>query len=862
MEEEKEAPPLHLSSDKRRPPGPQNHEEQEIASPQIRKGYEGRVSVIQDRHAGQGNSSETESETDQKSYTEQDAVPPAATHERHERKPSSGSGEQHGFRERKDSDIDRAGSVLSSLLTRPGINSDSQTSAATGAMQYGSRYTTDNAEPARHNPETMMNNQEGVSNDGAHNSKDVRLPALAIKSGTSLPGGGFLRHGLPPANLQSQPQQQQLQRDASPMVSNAIATAEMSNRPRPEVHPSNNRGWNPARPHNLENGEQTNSPNRPPSYESKLHVSTTREDYDYPTYQPPESFVGQRIAKTFAGHGRFVGQVVKYNAQTELFTVVYADGDTEELTRENTMNLLIEDKRIQQNKPRETIRRPQTTTDHPGFNTAPSQQQSLVASAQTPLPVSEREMEILNTLFEKHAWPVLSENGWKSEVRGSSYYFYPSWSGKNTREPDYFNSVLSTMKYIAMHGDLLRMCFPVEVHATIFSILEPTRNSVAPPKRMAEDVSQQQPLQQPPSMKRIKAESPHHHPRADAPFARRLEQPYYGEGPPQQQPYREAYPNDMARRPAPAEHPVSSHANHPYARQEEDAFNRGPPRAYAPSPQRPISPTSKNGALRYSAPRNPHYREEAFEPPRQHQQHPMGPNVYTGPPQMSQPQSPRRMQSEMKMTSRPPMQQHHHYPSSNQDSRPMSSQSPSIHHHSHQHHPSVVLNNSARQDVRYTQPPPPRPLGQRANTISMSDLDKSAPTQSVGGGRPQLPDHAAPRIRMFANEQPLPAVAPPPAYPRIRREWDDRYGAPEDPNASSSAYRQQEAPPPAQDRMYPSDRYGSAPSNPPDAYYDPHHAAQQNQRGFHARLEPFQRGPDPSTNPDRVHDYQYNRRLQ
>jgi len=31
---------------------------------------------------------------------------------------------------------------------------------------------------------------------------------------------------------------------------------------------------------------------------------------EFPTYQAPEALVGQRIAKTFVGHGRFVGQVM------------------------------------------------------------------------------------------------------------------------------------------------------------------------------------------------------------------------------------------------------------------------------------------------------------------------------------------------------------------------------------------------------------------------------------------------------------------------------------------------------------------------------------------------------------------------
>ena len=82
------------------------------------------------------------------------------------------------------------------------------------------------------------------------------------------------------------------------------------------------------------------------------------------------------------------------------------------------------------------------------------------------------ELDILTTLFEKHAWPLLAEHGWKSEMHGASFFFYPPWAGKSTREPEYFNSVLDAMKYISMHAELMRLCFPVDIQSTILSIFD------------------------------------------------------------------------------------------------------------------------------------------------------------------------------------------------------------------------------------------------------------------------------------------------------------------------------------------------------------------------------------------------------
>ncbi|POM62277.1 hypothetical protein PHPALM_28588 [Phytophthora palmivora] len=56
-----------------------------------------------------------------------------------------------------------------------------------------------------------------------------------------------------------------------------------------------------------------------------------------------EDLIGLRVAKTFAGHGRFLGQVVKFDKRVSLYTVVYADGDAEDLTVDGTLQILIQD---------------------------------------------------------------------------------------------------------------------------------------------------------------------------------------------------------------------------------------------------------------------------------------------------------------------------------------------------------------------------------------------------------------------------------------------------------------------------------------------------------------------------------------
>ncbi|RLN60371.1 hypothetical protein BBJ29_006661 [Phytophthora kernoviae] len=55
-----------------------------------------------------------------------------------------------------------------------------------------------------------------------------------------------------------------------------------------------------------------------------------------------EDLIGLRVAKTFAGLGRFLGQVVKFDNRAALYTVVYADGDAEDLSIDSTLQILIQ----------------------------------------------------------------------------------------------------------------------------------------------------------------------------------------------------------------------------------------------------------------------------------------------------------------------------------------------------------------------------------------------------------------------------------------------------------------------------------------------------------------------------------------
>ncbi|OWZ05713.1 hypothetical protein PHMEG_00022142 [Phytophthora megakarya] len=200
-----------------------------------------------------------------------------------------------------------------------------------------------------------------------------------------------------------------------------------------------------------------------------------------------EDLIGLRVAKTFAGHGRFLGQVVKFDKRVSLYTVVYADGDAEDLTVDNTLQILIQDE----------IERADPTQPPPGISLLfkKSEEGSSPASPDTgdfmmPRPpaqrltsvvrrpriqVSEREAQFVVSLFENHALPSLLKQGWRVQTsnsgRGETRFVCPSG--------EIFPSALDVVGHIAMDKELLTTCFPANVHSAILSLLpsEPAATS-------------------------------------------------------------------------------------------------------------------------------------------------------------------------------------------------------------------------------------------------------------------------------------------------------------------------------------------------------------------------------------------------
>ena len=141
----------------------------------------------------------------------------------------------------------------------------------------------------------------------------MRLPALTMNNLMRQNQGGPPAPG--PPSLPSSSHLNDMHMRGPPPPLQAPPRMDMSmNRPSPGGPPS----WPSSRPQIESEPLAMKRPNSPPRERNmpyqqapgpQLSVQAPRDDYDYPTYQPPEALVGQRIAKTFAGHGRFVGQV-------------------------------------------------------------------------------------------------------------------------------------------------------------------------------------------------------------------------------------------------------------------------------------------------------------------------------------------------------------------------------------------------------------------------------------------------------------------------------------------------------------------------------------------------------------------------
>ncbi|GMF43053.1 unnamed protein product [Phytophthora fragariaefolia] len=183
-----------------------------------------------------------------------------------------------------------------------------------------------------------------------------------------------------------------------------------------------------------------------------------------------EDLVGLRVAKTFAGHGRFLGQVVKFDRRAALYTVVYADGDAEDLTVDGTLQILIQDEieRADPAQPPPAISLLLKKGDDGASPASPDAGDFMMPPPprRARIQVSEREAQFVVSLFENHALPSLVRQGWRvqsSSARGDARFVAPNG--------EIFRSALDVVGYIASDSELLTACFPANVHSAILSLL-------------------------------------------------------------------------------------------------------------------------------------------------------------------------------------------------------------------------------------------------------------------------------------------------------------------------------------------------------------------------------------------------------
>lgn len=193
-----------------------------------------------------------------------------------------------------------------------------------------------------------------------------------------------------------------------------------------------------------------------------------------------DDLIGLRVAKTFAGRGRFLGQVVKFDKRAALYTVVYADGDAEDLTVDGTLQILIQDE-IERADPsnlppavsllfktNEDGSSP-ASPDTGDFVTRPAPRHCQTSTSQrrTRIQISEREAQLVISLFENHAFPALVRQGWHllTSSSGKDATHFVSATG------EIFQSELDVVEHIALNNELLIACFPANVHSAILSLL-------------------------------------------------------------------------------------------------------------------------------------------------------------------------------------------------------------------------------------------------------------------------------------------------------------------------------------------------------------------------------------------------------
>lgn len=180
---------------------------------------------------------------------------------------------------------------------------------------------------------------------------------------------------------------------------------------------------------------------------------------------------------------------------------MYADGDAEEISIENTIEILIQPE-IEQADP---IIAPSTMDSLPEpevhrvaqevNNDLPpppppkplpqqqhthqrQQQPQAYSRPQTQSPprrrtiqISEREAQFVIGLFENHALPALLRMGWRVEMSGSGIgKRFVAPPGSRRDRVRIFSSVMDVVEYIASDEELLSTCFPSSVHSAIVSL--------------------------------------------------------------------------------------------------------------------------------------------------------------------------------------------------------------------------------------------------------------------------------------------------------------------------------------------------------------------------------------------------------
>lgn len=210
--------------------------------------------------------------------------------------------------------------------------------------------------------------------------------------------------------------------------------------------------------------------------------------------------IGLRVAKTFVGHGRFLGQVhtkcdylmnltdllmfswkvIKFDEGILSYTISYADGDQEVLSIEDTIQILVQDD-VERPDPKAIAALRDRVNDISGMETAFStaSMASLDVDNQrenSHKQVTEREAQFVQSLFETEALPVLLREGWRLDQApegAKQHYIAPSRDPQSTGlalSETRFTSPLQAVEYIASDPDLLRLCFPPNVHGAILSL--------------------------------------------------------------------------------------------------------------------------------------------------------------------------------------------------------------------------------------------------------------------------------------------------------------------------------------------------------------------------------------------------------